>query len=1046
MPKKKRGVDKEKKAKKKNLNERETVSYEQQILDNNKQLARLRSRNEELENDAEIVKRKLQQLEEDRSDVVAHLKRSLEEKIEETREINERLSALQELRKEELIAFKKKEEGMELEYRTMECNLSAEVKLAAGKLNALEDWRLARLDLMHKFEVQEEQIKKQEERHKRTLYEAEKSIIIGKAKMQKEMEERLKDLAESFRRATNIRIADATHRAVRENVALNQELDVMFEVCRDLEVKTKEYKDADRMLRLQASLFETEAKIILNKTIKQKSTINRLAQAHDDMNLEYGKLQRENEQLAKYDELIKDYKEKCTTMEEKIRVLEQNLQWTKSEKERILAEADDKNSQFEQLDSILQEAKNCIAEALKLEEKIPTDDVCTSCYIDLKEKLLLSLQKILERETISSIPKCSPSQMEGIECFYTKGSLGFLQSAEILRDMEISDNVEDKESTKHDKTEILEDAEIYSSAKTSYENIPSCLSSDISSEIVSPQATPSLISIIQNYWNFPKLRLRRNNQFKMVDLYGKDKGNISLPLRLQSPDEKNVKNVDDIPTIINTQKAFYEIKIADINNRIQKLEARNDELANTQKATMQLLSSIDADTAEQIANLKKLVTSEIIKINDSKKRMEEVKNGKRLEKLNHKEKTQHINEKYAATRLKLVSQIKVLNAKINVLEDYKKIQMFMQTKLKKTDETLLENDNQTKETLNQIHRKFKLDREKLKKDMYKQLLDLAGTFQIDVSDYMHQSIKRLIRENIILNNNLTLIANEGKLKVKTCANLRNRRKEYSNNKSVLYSDIRRNIIILKIQNSLTNFLKKMHGNMEQRLSKLDKPEQFVNDYYLLAIENAKRKSYKCESHVAQLETLLHKEQGKLAVILYRQKRTDCKIKNCIETLYDLKYNVKCILEKTDFWINVQISYMELISYFQDIIVKAENRMLHIAVKSVESIPRPSAVYAIGDLGFEPEHIDLTKSRYVYEKKKSVPRISKILESLRQDFSVEESTSVYDDEEEIKMKEIESSEMKSDIEEKDSIQEPLNETFESIENIEDNEPDNSIESA
>lgn len=41
MPKKKRrGDEKEKKVRKKCLNERETVSYEQQILDNNRQLAR----------------------------------------------------------------------------------------------------------------------------------------------------------------------------------------------------------------------------------------------------------------------------------------------------------------------------------------------------------------------------------------------------------------------------------------------------------------------------------------------------------------------------------------------------------------------------------------------------------------------------------------------------------------------------------------------------------------------------------------------------------------------------------------------------------------------------------------------------------------------------------------------------------------------------------------------------------------------------------------------------------------------------------------------
>lgn len=54
--------------------------------------------------------------------------------------------------------------------------------MLGGKLNALEDWRLARLDLMRKFEVQEEEMVKQEELHKTTLYETEKSVIVAKAK------------------------------------------------------------------------------------------------------------------------------------------------------------------------------------------------------------------------------------------------------------------------------------------------------------------------------------------------------------------------------------------------------------------------------------------------------------------------------------------------------------------------------------------------------------------------------------------------------------------------------------------------------------------------------------------------------------------------------------------------------------------------------------------------------------------------------------------------------------------------------------------------
>lgn len=76
--------------------------------------------------------KKFEQLKEDRSDIVAHLKRDLEGKIEEARELNERLLALEELRKQEQAECKKKESTMEQEYRTMESNLSAEVKLAGN--------------------------------------------------------------------------------------------------------------------------------------------------------------------------------------------------------------------------------------------------------------------------------------------------------------------------------------------------------------------------------------------------------------------------------------------------------------------------------------------------------------------------------------------------------------------------------------------------------------------------------------------------------------------------------------------------------------------------------------------------------------------------------------------------------------------------------------------------------------------------------------------------------------------------------------------------
>ncbi|XP_014478110.1 PREDICTED: paramyosin [Dinoponera quadriceps] len=406
LKKKKRGTEK---VRKKCLNERETISYEQQIQDCNRQLSRLRSRNEELENEVKAIAKKFDQLKEDRSDVVAHLKRNLEERTEEARELNERLSALEELRKQEQEEFKEKENAMRLEYRTMENTLSAEVKLAAGKLNALEDWRLARLDLMNKFETQEERIAKQEETHKTALYESEKSVTITKAKMQKEMEERLRQLAQDFKKATDIRVADMMHNAVRRNIALNRELNTMIRTCQELETQSAECRSNDRMLRLQCELFEAEARIALGDAMRQKRAMHELAREHIDLFFEYGQLHRENARFSNYQRLMNEYKAVCATSERKVKDLELRLQEVKEAREHVLAEVREKCAEFDRLNVTLNEAKQCVLQALQLQKQdvctsdVCTSDVCTSCCADQKQKIIHSLQDILEKSSISDI-------------------------------------------------------------------------------------------------------------------------------------------------------------------------------------------------------------------------------------------------------------------------------------------------------------------------------------------------------------------------------------------------------------------------------------------------------------------------------------------------------------------------------------------------------------------------------------------------------------------------------------------------------------------
>lgn len=184
--------------------------------------------------------------------------------------------------------------------------------------------------------------------------------------MQKEMEERLKQLAQEFKEATNIRIANVMRNTVRRNIALNHELNTMLKVCEDLEMKSAECKDNDRMLRLQCKLFEMQAKVAMNDAIRQKHVMHDLAQEHIDMILKYGKMQRENARFSYCQKLIDEYKAICEVSEQKMKIVERQLEETKKAREEVLREVRIKCEELKKLNETLNEAKRCALEALQV--------------------------------------------------------------------------------------------------------------------------------------------------------------------------------------------------------------------------------------------------------------------------------------------------------------------------------------------------------------------------------------------------------------------------------------------------------------------------------------------------------------------------------------------------------------------------------------------------------------------------------------------------------------------------------------------------------
>lgn len=416
------------------LTEVDKTFYELQITDLNRKLARLRTLTKELEEKNEELKETNKKLEEDHGDVIIYLKKMLQEKADEMAEVQERLKATQETRNEETEQFQKKIEDMEQEYKQMHEQLTSEIKLLAGKLNSLEEFRIQRDELMRKFDSQGKAMREQDMRHKRELYDVERKFIIGKDKLKKEMEARLLQLSTEFQDATEVRIAATTHRVIRENIAINNELEVMLQSQHELLKNNDGLKSRDRNLRLKAELCEDETKQTLYKCKVQQTVIEKLTEEHDKLLRSLNKYQSQERDINRLNHEVSVLQRDKDNAQYNSRVLEQNLHHSRCERTGLETELLYLRDETVRLSDILYQAVMVIQEALELKLNIAQGvEVDEGEALATRSDLLQALLGIMSKATEERPRKPSLDSVDSMAATYKRGDLGFVPKPVELR-------------------------------------------------------------------------------------------------------------------------------------------------------------------------------------------------------------------------------------------------------------------------------------------------------------------------------------------------------------------------------------------------------------------------------------------------------------------------------------------------------------------------------------------------------------------------------------------------------------------------------------
>ncbi|XP_039442827.1 cilia- and flagella-associated protein 157 [Culex pipiens pallens] len=396
--------------------------FEITINDLNQKLARLRTHNVKIEERNEELESKLKQIENDRADVTAFLDRTLQEKLAVIIELEDKLSELSKVRDQENEECQKKVVSMDAKYKAMHEQLTSEIKLLTGKLNSMEEFRQQRDELMAKFDAQDTELKEQNKRHKTTLYEMERKVILDKDRLRKDVENKLLQLSTEFTKSSEIRVAAHTQRLVRENIALNNEMDRMIFTLERLEKQYVQLKVQNTELRNLADIDVVEKQRLMQTCQERLDLVKQLADQYDQQLQKNAQLNAFKDKADEYESETQTTKKEYNHLRQKVRILEQYIHYINTDRQALRNESDHHQKEFSRISEILKTVRFTVLSAFKEDEE--ADDLP---YQEIKRKRIIAdLLTALTNLDLQPRVDISVATLPALEEGYEQGDLGVI--------------------------------------------------------------------------------------------------------------------------------------------------------------------------------------------------------------------------------------------------------------------------------------------------------------------------------------------------------------------------------------------------------------------------------------------------------------------------------------------------------------------------------------------------------------------------------------------------------------------------------------------
>ncbi|XP_063987607.1 putative leucine-rich repeat-containing protein DDB_G0290503 [Diachasmimorpha longicaudata] len=307
------------------------------------------------------------------------------------------------------------------------------------------------------------------------------------------------------------------------------------------------------------------------------------------------------------------------------------------------------------------------------------------------------------------------------------------------------------------------------------------------------------------------------------------------------------------------------------------------------------IGSADIKTSDQIAAINRDLFVELSKINNRKGDIKSIEVQRAENKEKHERKVDELNEKYNVTFRALISKIKILNAKVNALEDYKNKRDNLREKIKIRDELIVKKEEETKEKLQNVQLQYKIDRAALLDDLQNQIFQRGIAYEAENSKKTSPLTRCLFNNNIFIKNEIQTMYQEINQATELCGE-KDRTKSFNRawtRKSQL--ELIKALETLRFQKVLSKHLHKhcKKPDVDKNEAAAVSQEQPDNDH---RIENQMTETLIKQQNLSKMQTSLHQKNVKLFSAKNQRKQSLRKVNSLVETLSDLKSVIACALE------------------------------------------------------------------------------------------------------------------------------------------------------